>query len=232
MKNLKLFVLTLLLATPSVFFAQTTAKGESSSMVNEGERVMSQGNKSSLSVNLTKTNTKFAEKIWKEYAKQFKGDYKRDKKNDEYFSDNANVAAIGGGNTVDLFMKFAETGENTTATLWIDLGGAFVNSKDFKDKYAEAEKMMMTYAIQVAREQTQIQLKEQQDAQKDFEKQQKRLEDKNNSLKQDIEDWKKKIAKAEQDVIINLKLQEEMKAKIETQKKVVDEVQKKLNSLN
>ncbi len=232
MKNLKLFVFTLLLSIPSVFFAQTTAKGESSSLVNEGERVMSQGNKNSLAVNLTKTNAKFAEKMWKDFTKQYKGDYKRDKKNDEYFTDNANIASVGGGNTVDLFMKFAESGENTTATLWIDLGGAFINSKDFKDKYAEAEKLMAEYALKVAREQTQIQLKEQQDALKDAEKQQKKLEDKHKSLLQDIEDWKKKIAKAEQDVIANQKGQDDTKVKIETQKKVVDEVQKKLNSLN
>jgi hypothetical protein len=232
MKNLKLFVFTLLLSIPSVFFAQMTAKGESSSLVNEGERVMSQGNKSSLAVNLTKTNAKFAEKMWKEFTKQYKGDYKRDKKNDEYFTDNANIASVGGGNTVDLFMKFAESGENTTATLWIDLGGAFINSKDFKDKYAEAEKLMTEYALKVAREQTQIQLKEQQDALKDAEKQQKKLEDKNKSLHQDIEDWKKKIAKAEQDIIVNQKSQDDTKLKIETQKKVVDEVQKKLNALN
>jgi hypothetical protein len=231
MKNLKFFAFTILLSMPTIFFAQTTIKGESS-LVNEGERVMSQGNKSSLAVNLTKTNTKFAEKVWKDYSKQFKGSYKKDKKNDEYFTDNANIAAVGGGNTVDLFMKFVETGENTTATLWIDLGGAFVNSKDFKDKYAEAEKLMAEYALKVAREQTQIQLKEQQDAQKDMEKQQKKLEDKQKGLLQDIEDWKKKIAKAEQDVIANQKGQDDTKAKIETQKKVVDEVQKKLNSLN
>jgi hypothetical protein len=231
MKNLKVFVSIFLLSIPSVFFAQMTAKGESS-LVNEGERVMSLGNKNSLAVNLTKTNTKFAEKVWKDYSKQFKGSYKKDKKNDEYFTDNANISAIGGGNTVDLFMKFVETGENTTATLWIDLGGAFVGSKDFKDKYAEAEKLMAEYALKVAREQTQIQLKEQQDAQKDMEKQQKKLEDKNKSLLQDIEDWKKKIAKAEQDVIVNQKSQDDTKAKIETQKKVVDDVQKKLNALN
>jgi hypothetical protein len=231
MKNLKNFAFTILLSIPTIFFAQTAVKGESS-LVNEGERVMSQGNKNSLAVNLTKTNVKFAEKMWKEYTKPFKGDYKKDKKNDEYFTDNANISAIGGGNTVDLFMKFVETGENTTATLWIDLGGAFVSSKDFKDKYAEAEKLMAEYALKVAREQTQIQLKEQQDAQKDMEKQQKKLEDKHKSLLQDIEDWKKKIAKAEQDVIANQKSQDDTKAKIETQKKVVDDVQKKLNALN
>jgi DNA-binding helix-hairpin-helix protein with protein kinase domain len=234
MKNLKFsFLFTLFLSTPSVFFAQLTPKGvESQSLISETEKVMSQGTKNSLSVNLSKTNAKFAEKIWKDFIKQYKGDYKRDKKNDEYFLDNAMIAGIGGGNTVDMYMKFNETNDNTTATLWIDLGGAYVNSKDFKDKYSEAEKMMFNYAITVSKEQTKLQLEEQQKALKKLESDQKSLEKKNASLLADIEDYKKKIAKAEEDIKTNLKQQEETKVKIETQKKVVDEVQTKLNNLN
>lgn len=234
MKNLKFsFLFTLFLSTPSVFFAQLTPKGvESQSLISETEKVMSQGSKNSLSVNLSKTNAKFAEKIWKDFIKQYKGDYKRDKKNDEYFLDNAMIAGIGGGNTVDMYMKFNETNDNTTATLWIDLGGAYVNSKDFKDKYSEAEKMMFNYAITVSKEQTKLQLEEQQKALKKLESDQKSLEKKNASLLADIEDYKKKIAKAEEDIKTNLKQQEETKVKIETQKKVVDEVQTKLNNLN
>ncbi len=234
MKNLKFsFLFTLFLSTPSVFFAQLTPKGvESQSLISETEKVMSQGTKNSLSVNLSKANAKFAEKIWKDFIKQYKGDYKRDKKNDEYFLDNAMIAGIGGGNTVDMYMKFNETNDNTTATLWIDLGGAYVNSKDFKDKYSEAEKMMFNYAITVSKEQTKIQLEDQQKALKKLESDQKSLEKKNANLLADIEDYKKKIAKAEEDIKTNLKQQEETKVKIETQKKVVDEVQTKLNNLN
>jgi DNA-binding helix-hairpin-helix protein with protein kinase domain len=234
MKNLKFsFLFTLFLSTPSVFFAQLTPKGvESKSLISETEKVMSQGTKNSLSVNLSKANAKFAEKIWKDFIKQYKGDYKRDKKNDEYFLDNAMIAGIGGGNTVDMYMKFNETNDNTTATLWIDLGGAYLSSKDFKDKYSEAEKMMFNYAITVSKEQTKIQLEDQQKALKKLESDQKSLEKKNASLLADIEDYKKKIAKAEEDIKTNLKQQEETKVKIETQKKVVDEVQIKLNNLN
>ena len=69
---------------------------------------MSQGNKTSLLVNLPKANAKFAEKIWKDFSKQFKGEYKKDKKNEEYFTDNAMIVGIGGANTVDLSLKSFE----------------------------------------------------------------------------------------------------------------------------
>jgi hypothetical protein len=217
---------------PSLSNAQLTAKGGEATMISESTKAMSKGSQNSLSVNLPKVNAKFAEEIWKDFVKQYKGSYKKDKKADEAFVDNAMVGGIGGGNTVDMYMKFAESSDNTAATLWIDLGGAYLNSKDFSDKYAEAEKMLMTYALTVSRKQTENLLKEQEKMQKNQESDLQKLEKKNKSLVEDIEAWKKKITQAEADIQTNLKQQEESKAKIEAQKKVVEEVKKKLSALN
>lgn len=230
-----IFYFTLLIVclfAPSLSNAQLTAKGVESTLISESSRSMSKGSQNSLAVNLPKVNTKFAEEIWKDFVKQYKGTYKRDKKTDEYFVDNAMVGSIGGGNTVDMYMKFAEASDNTTATLWIDLGGAYLNSKDFTDKYAEAEKMMMAYALTVSREQTKVLLKDQEKMQKNQEGDLQKLEKKNKNLVDDIETWKKKITQAEADIQTNLKQQEEAKAKIDAQKKVVEEVKKKLEALN
>jgi hypothetical protein len=232
-KNLLIATAIALFSTPSVSHAQLTAKGGAAlSSVREGERVMSQGSKNALTVDLPKTTLKEAEKLWKDYAKQFKGDTKKDKKTDEWFTDNAMIAAIGGANTIDMYTKFSESGDITTVGLWIDLGGAYVDSKAFADKYAEAEKILQNFALTVAREQTKKQLSDQQDDLKKMEKAEKKLEDKNADLLKDIENWKKKIAQAETDIQTNLKQQEEQKAKIEGQKKLVDEIGKKLNTMN
>jgi hypothetical protein len=232
-KNLLIATAIFLFSTPSVSNAQLTAKGGAAlASVREGERVMSQGSKNALTVDLPKTTVKEAEKLWKDYAKQFKGDTKKDKKTDEWFTDNAMIAAIGGANTIDMYTKFSESGDITTVGLWIDLGGAYVDSKAFADKYAEAEKILQNFALTVAREQTKKQLSDQQDDLKKMEKAEKKLEDKNADLLKDIENWKKKIAQAETDIQTNLKQQEEQKAKIEGQKKLVDEIAKKLNTMN
>jgi hypothetical protein len=227
-----LFALIFTTTTPSLLNAQLVAKGADASMVSEAERSMSLGSKSSLSVNLPKVKSDVAEKVWKDFVKQYKGSYKRNKKTDEYFLDNATVGSIGGASTVDMYMKFAESGDVTSATLWIDLGGTYVNSKDFKDKYDEAEKLMMTYALSVTREQTKETLKVQEKEQKNVESDLQKLERKNKSLHEDIETWKKKIAQAEEDIKTNIKQQEETKVKVDAQKKVVDEVRKKLETLN
>jgi hypothetical protein len=222
-----------LFSTPSVAHAQLVAKGGMAlSTVREGERVMSQGSKNALTIDLPKTTLKEAEKLWKDYAKQFKGKTDRNKKTDEWFTDNALIAAIGGANTVDMYTKFSESGDITTVGLWIDLGGAYVGSKEFADKYAEGEKILQNFALTVVREQTKKQLSDQQDDLKKQEKAQKKLEDKNADLLKDIENWKKKIAQAETDIQTNLKQQEEQKAKVESQKKLVEEIAKKLNTMN
>ena len=233
LKNLLIAAVVVVFSTPSVSNAQMTAKGGAIlATVREGERVMTQGSKNSLTVDLPKTSLKDAEKLWKDYAKQFKGDTKKDKKTDEWLTDNAMIAAIGGANTIDMYAKFTESGETTTLGLWIDLGGAYVDSKAFADKYAEAEKILQNFALSIQREQTKKQLEAQQDDLKKMEKQEKKLVEKNADLVKDIEGWKKKITQAEADIQTNLKQQEEQKVKIEAQKKLVDEINKKLTTFN
>ncbi len=233
LKNLLIAAVVVVFSTPSVSNAQMTAKGGAIlATVREGERVMTQGSKNSLTVDLPKTSLKDAEKLWKDYAKQFKGDTKKDKKTDEWLTDNAMIAAIGGANTIDMYAKFTESGETTTLGLWIDLGGAYVDSKAFADKYAEAEKILQNFALSIQREQTKKQLEAQQDDLKKMEKQEKKLVEKNADLVKDIEGWKKKITQAEADTQTNLKQQEEQKVKIEAQKKLVDEINKKLTTFN
>ncbi len=214
--------------------SSTTAKSAISnvSQVREGDRLMSQGNKNSLTVDMNNVPIKVVEKYWKEYAKQFKGDTKKDRKTDEWFTDNALVPALGGANTVDMYTKFTDNGNSTNMAMWVDLGGAYINQKDFKEKYDATEKIMLDFALSVNREQTKTLLNDQQDEQKKMEREQRNLEKKNTNLHNDIDDWKKRITKAEGELQVNLKSQEDQKKKIENQQKLVEEIQKKLANMN
>lgn len=214
--------------------SSTTAKSAISnvSQVREGDRLMSQGNKNSLTVDMNNVPIKVVEKYWKEYAKQFKGDTKKDRKTDEWFTDNALVPALGGANTVDMYTKFTDNGNSTNMAMWVDLGGAYINQKDFKEKYDAAEKIMLDFALSVNREQIKTLLNDQQDEQKKMEREQRNLEKKNTNLHNDIDDWKKRITKAEGELQVNLKSQEDQKKKIENQQKLVEEIQKKLANMN
>ena len=218
-----------MLKTFSILFTLFIATSSSLAQVKEGERIMSQGSKNSLSIDLPKTPAKFAIRSWKDYVKQYKG--KLDSKKDEWFLDNAVMPMIGGANTVDVYSTFVESGESTTVTVWFDLGGAYVNSSEFRDKYDEAEKIVLKYALQVAHDQTAIQLKDAQDDMKKMERNQRGLEKDNKNLHDDIENYKAKIAKAEANVEKNLKDQEDSRVKIEVQKKLLADIQAKMDSL-
>lgn len=222
MKRVSMYMLTFLVAAlPFVASAQ----------VKEGEKLMSLGNNNSLSIELPKVKADFAEKIWKNFVKQYKGKYTKDKKNKEFFLDNALIAGLNSGNTIDVHASFVEMGENTTFSVWFNLGGAYISSAQFKEQYTEAEKLVLKYAIETAAAQTKVQLEDQQDELKKQEKQLKKLEEKNADFKKDIENWKAKIKQAELDIEANVKAQGDQKIKIGEQRKMVDEIQKKLDSL-
>ncbi len=215
----------------TLLFVAVAAFGALNAQVSEGDKLMSQGNKNGLSLDLPRTTVKFAENLWEKYMKQFKGKTKKDKKAEEWFTDNALIAGLGGANTVDLYAKFVQTGDNVTLTLWTDLGGAYINSKDFPDKYAEAEKILLTYGISVARENTKELLETEQKNLKKLNNNLESLEKDNKGLHKDIDNWNAKIVKAKQEIETNLKNQEESKKKIEEQKRLLEEIQKKLDSL-
>lgn len=220
-----------LLFKSAVIALAITASATAQAQVTEGEKLMSQGNHNALTIDMPKVTVKYAEGIWKDFMKPNKGKLSKNKKNDEWLSDNATIVSIGGANTVDVYTKFTQLGENTQISMWVDLGGGYVSSKDYKEKYVEAEKLLLNYALQVLKSQTNDQLEAEQKGLKRMEKDLRGLEKDNEGLHKDIESWKAKIAKAEQDIQTNSKAQEVAKLKIGEQRKLLDEITKKLEGL-
>ncbi len=198
-------------------------KGVSAVLTHEEERTMSQGVKNSINLDIIGVPVKFVNKMWKEYAKQFKGDIKN--KNDEWFSNNAFIPTIGGANSVDMYAKFEESGKNTNATVWYDLGGNYLNTKDDATKFKEGEKILLDFNAYVQRELTTRQLSDEQEALSKLEKYQRNLERKNSDLHTDIEDYNKRIKRAETDIVINNQQQTDAKFQIENQRRLVDTLQ-------
>ena len=216
----------------SMMVAKSAIVNNSTSLIREADKSMSQGVKNSLTLDIMNVPMKVVEKYWKDYTKQFKADTKKDRKTDEWFTDNALISSLGGANTVDIYTKFTDGGSNTNMTIWVDLGGAYINSKEFRDKYDATQKIMLDFALNIQREQTKLMLSDQQDEQKKLERDQRNLEKKNSNLHSDIDDWNKKIAKAQNDIQLNLKAQEDQKRKIESQQRLVEDIQKKLANMN
>jgi hypothetical protein len=188
------------------------------------------GNHHALTVTLYEISPSDAEDAFRSFMKKYDG--KRSSKDGAIFVDHATIKEMG-NNTIDIYGKaHGKKGDpEITFVVAFDLGGAFLNSGDHKDQYKVAEKMVKEFAVKATKDAIEDKLKDAQKIQSNFEDEQKSLEKENKNLNEDIADYKSKITKAEQDIATNKTNQDKKKAEIESQKKVVGEIDKKLKAV-
>ncbi len=224
MKKFFLSFVALLMVALSSTWAQTLE-------IKEDDKAMSQGSKPSVSTTLPGVTIKFAEKSWKKFADEWDGKNKKNKDLNEWFVDNAKIAAIGGANTVDVYARLEEAGSNVNVTMWFDLGGGFVNSKDYPEKEKEAESLLRRFGVQTLQDMTKERINEEQDKLKNMEKKLRNLVSDNADYHKDIDNAKDKIRKAEASIASNEKDQATSKASIETQQKALESIKKSLDEI-
>ncbi|MEZ4985264.1 MAG: hypothetical protein R2795_09545 [Saprospiraceae bacterium] len=143
MKTLSLFIGLLLTVATTNLAAQTTTE----------RKTMSEGVYEAIVLALPDLNVKQAGDLWETYTdKQYDIRTKYNRKTKEYFSDDASVAAIGKGNTFDMYAAIEEKGKGAQISVWYNLGGAYLSAKEHPDRFLEAEKMMIGFALEAARE--------------------------------------------------------------------------------
>lgn len=216
-----------------IAFAQMTAKGITKVNVMEKKESMSLGNNTALVVNLEGVDDKMVGNVWESFLKDYYGvktDWERKQK--EWFSDNANIVAIGGATPVDIHAAADGKGDEVMFTVWFNLGNDFLNSRDYPEQYSEAEKMMESFVIEVRKAKTKEELEEQEKELKKLEKDLDKLQSQNDRYHKEIEKAKEAIAKAEKDITENEKEQETMRQRIEAQKETVKVVEEKLKKIN
>ncbi|MCW3084828.1 MAG: laminin subunit beta [Bacteroidetes bacterium] len=198
--------------------------------VKESNENIGGGNHNALTVTLYEVNPSDAEDAFRSFMKKYDG--KRTTKDGAIFVDHALIKDMG-NNTIDVYGKAqGKKGDaEITFVIAFDLGGAFLNSNDHKDQYKVAEKLVKDFAIEASKDAIEEKLKAAQKIQSGLEDDQKSLEKDNKHLNGDIEDYKAKITKAEQDIVTNKADQDKKKAEIEAQKKIVADIDKKLQSV-
>lgn len=228
-----IFAFALLMAFTQIAFAQMTAKGITKVNVMESQENMSLGKNNAMVVTLEGVDDKDVGDIWEDYLKDYYGvktDWERRQK--EWFSDDANIPAIGGATPLDIHAAANERGDKVEFTVWFNLGNDFLNSRDYTEQYAEAEKLMEDFIIEVRKVRVKKELEEQEKELKDLEEDLERLESKNDRYHEDIEKAEEAIEEARRDIAENEKEQEVMRQRIETQKEMVEKVRKKLKKIN
>lgn len=200
--------------------------------IKEGSESFSTGKQNALTTTIYENTKDNVESKWKSLLKDFKNEKVKEQKG-EIFGDNV-VIKDWGNDPVDVYTTFEEDKKAKTVVMHVafDLGGAYMSSSSHKDKYNYAEKMVKEFAIKMTKEPLEEKVKDAEKALSKLEDNQKDLEKENRGLKSDIESYKEKIKKAEDDTKKNEENQTKKKAEIEAQKKAVEEAKKMLNKVD
>lgn len=215
MKNFITFILGM-----TLFMQQNFAQ------VSEKTKSMSLGTQNTLIVSIPNADSDLIEDVWKDYMKEY-GKAKRNRKTKEYFSDDAKIASVGGGNTMDIY-AWAEDGQLMAA---FDMGNGFLSKESHADAYEGAEVFLEEFGNEVTREMIREELKGEEKNLKKVEKKLSGLVKDNEGYHKDIERAKERIAKAEANIEQNLIDQENTQKEIEGQMEVVEKVKEKLENV-
>ena len=211
-----------------MFFSVTISQAQ----VSEQTLAMSWGSNNAMVLEIPDSDAKLVNKLWKGFLeKEYNSKTKWMRKENHWMSDDAQIAGLGGANTVDIYARADQSGSNVNVVMWVDLGGAYLASETHPDRYTEGEKMLMRFALEVARENTSLELKDEEKELKQIQSELKKLQSENARYHKEIEKAQEAIRKAEASIEQNLKDQEATAKRIEAQQGVIEAVQKKLKDL-
>ncbi|MCB0517688.1 MAG: hypothetical protein H6577_00635 [Lewinellaceae bacterium] len=242
MKTLTLLITVLFLAIFQQAFGQEptfpsdTSKNKQNSpllksYVLETEEPMSLGTYPSLTVILEITDEKLAQKVWKDFMKDYGGKTKKMKGGKEDLTSGAEIVGVNGVNTLDIYSK-ANTGVdgNVEYTVWFNLGDEYLSSRR-KAQYEEAEKLLLKFALETKKEQTKNELEDAEKKLKSLDNDLGKLQRQKDNYQKTIEDAEKRIQQAKEDIVTNEQQQADTSQKIDLQKELVEEIKRRLGEL-
>ncbi|MBL0023807.1 MAG: hypothetical protein IPO98_01805 [Saprospiraceae bacterium] len=218
---MKHLITLFVLITPLIVSAQKVV---------EKKVTMSLGPQNSYYIEIDGADKKLAEKTFYEFVKEY-GKMKENKKAREHFLMATKIPLINGTSPLDLYAKFDEGRDMATTYIWLDLGGAFVNSTEYEPQSTALTQFIKDYYLEVRKKVVAEELKTEEKNLSNLEKDLSKLRDKNEDYHKDIEKAKQKIADAERDIEKNIVEQEGKEKEIDAQKSVVGNVIDKLNNL-
>ncbi|MEL6941410.1 MAG: hypothetical protein AAFO82_01975 [Bacteroidota bacterium] len=196
-------------------------------IINEGMQLMSAGSNNALTMAIPGANKKKVEHVWKDFSKDFRSRTKKDRKSGLYFSDDATLRSIS-SNNIDIYARFDEGGSGTVATVWFDLGGAYLASETHENAYEEAEELMSRFANAVGKSMAEDNVHDQEKILKGINKELDKLAKDKEHYEKKIEEAKALIAEMEANIKQNEKDQENKKIEIQKQEEVVDKAKDKV----
>lgn len=218
------FILTTLLTAIAVVSLQAQIQTE--------RLTMSEGVYPALILDVPNLDDKVVKDIWADFTKDFYSSRtKYNRKTKEYMTEDAKMAAIGKGDPVNLYTRIEDKGDGSELTMWVTIDGTFLSAELHPDRYIEAEKMLMRFGLEAAKEKVRMDLALQEKALDRLEGDLKKLDGEKERYERDIERAQEAIRKAEASIEQNGKDQEAKLEEIEAQKEAIEAIKRKLNDL-
>ena len=195
-------------------------------------KTMSEGVYEAIVIQIPDLDQKTVGSLWADFTKDFYGvRSKYNRKTKEYFSDDADIAGIGLGNTFDMYASIEERGNGTEVSVWYDLGGAYLSSREHGDRHLEAEKMLLRFGLEAAKEKIRLDIKAQEKALSGLQGDLKKMENDKGRLEREIEKAQEAIARAEEGLEQNAQDQENKNVEIKAQEELIEATKRKLKDL-
>lgn len=192
--------------------------------VSENTEKIGGGSNNALVVIIPETNFEEVLKAWKSEMKDTGAKVK--KEGNEIFADNAIIKKLG-EHPMDIYGKTVKVENGTKLIVGVNLGGAFLNSKDHKDQYDKFVSFLIGFSKKQVSESIAEQVKEAEKELKSREKEQEKLKDEESSLKDKITGWKDDIKEAEGKIGENQSEQSNQEKSIAEQMKIVEAIKAK-----
>lgn len=216
----------------------STSWGQIDSPIKEETKSNSKGSFNCLTMELPGTSGKEVSKTWGKYIKKLKGKTKFDRKLNEQVTDDATIKDMS-DNTVDIIFKMEERGsEGTAISVWFNLGVSYLSSNDHPERYPAGEKILKDFANLVSADMIEEELKAAEKKLKELEDLLKKQEKEEAQRTKDIADYQATIKKMEDNIVTaegdikkSVEDQANSKLTIDEQKKIIDEIQKRLDSV-
>ncbi|MEM9928615.1 MAG: hypothetical protein AAF840_02235 [Bacteroidota bacterium] len=214
------FMLMLILAGNHVVSAQVTSQ----------RMTMSRGTNDAMILELPSADEKMVGKLWPNWLKDnYKVKTKKVKKTkNELEHLNFSIPGVSTGGKVDMYSSIRTSGGGSELTIWIATPEGYISPELGSDRYIEAEKMLMRFALAVGRAQIEMQVEQEEKALKDLEKELERLRKDKDKLEQDIVDAERAIEKARASIEDNLNEQDNKGKEIEAQIEKIEATKRKL----
>jgi len=193
-------------------------------------RTMSMGAHPGYYIDMENAERKNVEKLWKDYLKEYSKKVKKNKK--EYYTEQARIPIVNGSGELTVYSQLEEGRDLTTLYVWVDLGGGvFMNEEDHSNQVDGFFQYMEDFYYIVEKDVIKRELEEQEKALEKLNKELKKLTDKNEDYHNEILKAQEKIRKAEEDIEKNLNEQNDKQVEIERQKKMIEKIINKYNSV-